>query len=116
MATTNGKTKRGRPRGSKHKLNSIILPVENDLLEEYILENKRQLMLHVVSAIEVGIKKNLEFIEVFKFEDTNFIVTISKQDYNENLNFLYEQFINLEFYEDCDRIIKVKEILEEKVL
>ena len=80
------------PKASKHKLYS--LPSNFNEMNKFIENNKIQMMEHVVSSIEYAIDKKLSFVELFCFNDSDFVVTLPKDQFKENLEKL-EQFFHL---------------------
>jgi hypothetical protein len=94
--------------GRKPKIKVYELPKNSDALEKFILKNKKNMLDHVLSCLEYAYKKNLDFVEVFKFKNTTFIVTVQKEEYVENINHLYSEYINLELYEECKKILEFK--------
>ena len=50
-------------------------------MNKFIEHNKIQMMEHVVSSIEYAIDKKLSFVELFSFNDSDFVVTFPKDQF-----------------------------------
>jgi hypothetical protein len=96
------------------KISKFELPSDNDKLEDFIKKNKNKMVLHSIKMLEYAVRTNLEFVEIFRFKNSNFIVTISKEEYKENVEFIFEQLLKDENYEFCDFTIKLKDKIYEK--
>lgn len=88
----------------KKKVTPFLLPKDNDVLDSYVCNHKFELMNHVVDCIEYALYKNLESVDIFMFTSTNYIVTINKDDYFDNIHNIYTYYINNEYYEYCNRL------------
>lgn len=73
------------------------------------------MMVQVLSSIDFAIKNGLQFVEVFHFKNSNFVITISKNNFKENLDHIYDCSLELENYEMCSKVIKLQNQLN-KVL
>lgn len=91
---------------------SMTLPADNIELEKYILNNKILLTEKALSSIEYGIKNNLPFIEVFDFENSDYVITILSKDFLLNINHIYNFYLESENYELCPRIVKLLSMLK----
>ena len=99
-------SKRGRP---KKKLPPFSLPCEYNALESYIESHKIELMERVLDCIEHAKRHKMKKVEVFKFDSSNYIVTLNEDDFLENLENIYEVYLNKEYYEYCNRVNKLLE-------
>ena len=83
------------------------LPSDNKKLTLYIKSNKISLMERVVDCVEFAIKHNLDFVEVFKFDNSDFIVTLKYEEFYENIQHIYNYYLETENYETCTRANKI---------
>jgi len=97
------------PKASKHKL--YTLPSNFNEMNKFIEVNKIQLMEHIVASIEYAIDKKLSFVELFSFNDSDFVVTLPKDQFKENLENVYQYYIEKEHYELCIRVKNVEQKL-----
>jgi hypothetical protein len=97
------------PKASKHKL--YLLPSNFNEMNSFIESKKVELMEHIVSSIEHAIDKKLDFIEVFSFKNTDFVVTLPIHQFKENLDNVYNFYIETERYELCLRVKTVEKKL-----
>ena len=91
------------------KFKKFVLPKDNDDLVKFIQSDKTKLTERVVDAIAFGIDNKLDLVEVFEFYDTNFVITLDKKLYLENLENIYAWYISSEKYELCSRIKPIKD-------
>jgi len=85
----------------------LKLPKKDEELKKFILNNKLSLLEHVLNSVEYSVSKDLDVVEVFSFSQTDFIVTLSRENFKENIEALYNVFLKLEKYELCGRIKKL---------
>lgn len=90
---------------------SFRMPSDFKLMDAYIGQNKDQMMEHIITMIEKGIKTNAPVIELFHFEGTNYCVTLIPREYRENLENIYKYYIQTEKYELCKRLKTVESLL-----
>ena len=88
-----------------------ILPSDNSELASFVKEYKIDMMSHVIKSIEYAIENNTPLAEVFQFKNSEFVITINKKDYLTNLNNIYEYFLQNEVYEYCDKIVRLRDII-----
>ncbi len=65
----------------------------------------------VLSSIEYALQEKLPVIEVFKFQKSNFVVTITFDTFLDNLKNIFDYYISTEKYELCKRV----KLLESKI-
>jgi len=94
------------PKASRYKL--YTLPCNFNEMNKFIEINKIQMMEHVVSSIEYAINKKLNFVEVFNFKNSDFVVTLPISQFKENLENVYNYYIEREHYELCIRVKSVE--------
>lgn len=68
----------------------------------------------VVSSIEFAVKHKLPIIEVFQFKDSRFVVTVSPKEFDSNLENIYNYYLDMEHYERCGRVAKLRDKLKNK--
>jgi hypothetical protein len=85
-----------------------VLPSGFDEMDSFIEKNKDVMTEQVVSSIEYALEKHIDIIEVFTFKDSNFVITLSYENFNQNLNNVYSYYIRAEKYEYCTRIKKLQ--------
>lgn len=91
---------------------SLTLPSDYDEMNDFIIQNKVKLTEKVVSSVQYALVNNLSSIEVFKFKNSDFIVVLEYSTFKDNINNIYEFYIESELYEFCDRVNKLKKLLE----
>jgi hypothetical protein len=96
------------------KFQSKVLPSEFKTMEEFVIKNKFKLTEQVVSSIEFALKNNLSNVEVFSFRNTDFIVVLNVSTFKENLENIYNYYINTEQYEFCERVSKLQKIINQQ--
>lgn len=94
------------PKAFRHKL--YTLPSNFNEMNKFIEVNKIQMMEHIVSSIEYAIDKKLSFVEIFSFKNSDFVVTLPKTQFKENLENVYSYYIEKEQYELCVRVKSVE--------
>jgi len=88
------------------------LPKRDDEMENYVLKNKTKIYHYIVSNIETAINKRWSAVEIFKFEETNFVVIINRRDFKENLQNAFDFSLENEHFEICAKAKKVLDKLE----
>lgn len=99
---------------TEKKLKCFFLPNVNSELEFYIIKNKEKLFKQVVDSIESAVALNKESIEVFYFKESNYFVSLKREDYLNNLQNSFIFFLSKKDPETCTRIKKLEDILLEK--
>jgi len=90
----------------------LMLPSDNKEMEDFIQKNKQYLMEQTLTSIEFAIDNKLPFVEVFKFNNSDFVITIAKKDYLLNVDHIYNSYLKTESYELCPRVIKLQSVLK----
>ena len=85
-----------------------VLPSGQKELQSFISKYKMDMTEQVISSIEFAIKHKLPLIEVFQFKGSKFVVTISPPEFKENLDNIYNYYLESEQYELCDRVVKLR--------
>mgnify|MGYP003336831545 CR=1 FL=1 len=97
---------------SRVKYKPFVLPSSYEELNNYVKTNKKELTQLVISSIEFALKNELPMIEVFNFKNSDFVVTLSHSEFRENINHIYNFYINEELYELCPRVKQVESLLD----
>jgi hypothetical protein len=92
----------------------LVLPSDNTLLENYVTKNKMLLMDKVISSIEYAVNNNLHIAEVFKFDKSDYVITVSRQQFKQNVERIYNFYVENEIYERCKRVAQLIKVLNEK--
>ena len=94
-------------KSTKKSLPIYSLPDNNEKLTLYVKSNKISLMERVIDCVEFAIKHNLDFVELFKFDNSDFIVTLKKDEFQQNVEHIYNYYLEIENYEMCTRTNKI---------
>ncbi len=97
-------------KASKYKI--YVLPSNFDEMERFIDSHRIEMTEQVVSSIEHALDKNLSFVEVFSFKNSDFIITIPLKSFKENLKNVFDYYIDSENYELCNRVKTIETQLE----
>lgn len=92
--------------------NVFVLPSDNNEMEQFIQKNKTHLTEQALTSIEYAILNKLPFVEVFKFNNSDFVITISAKDFLLNVDHIYNFYIETENYELCSRVVKLQSVLK----
>ena len=88
------------------------LPSDNDVMAAYIQKNKFRLTEKALSSIEYAVTNNLPFVEVFGFNNSDFIIAIAEKDYLLNVDHIYKFYLETEKYELCPRVVRLQTLLK----
>jgi hypothetical protein len=80
-------------------------------MEMFVAENKSVLTEQVVASIAYAIEKNLSNVEVFRFQNTDYIVVLNVETFKDNLDNIYNYYITTEQYEFCNRVVELQQKL-----
>jgi hypothetical protein len=89
-----------------------LLPSEFSEMDKFIENNKTIMTEQVISSIEYALEKKLQVVEVFKFKKSNFVITMSYETFQQNLENVYNYYIEMEKYELCGRVKKLEDKLK----
>lgn len=90
----------------------LELPKNNTDMEEFVLKNKQTMYNSVVANIEAAINNRWGAVEVFSFEESNFVVVINRADFKENLQNAFDYSLENEHFEICAKAKKVIDKLD----
>lgn len=99
---------------NKFKYKPLILPSDDEQLQAYIKNHRLVLLENVIESINHSIDKSLSVVEVFKFENSDFIVTLDRKNFLCNIKEIYDYCIENEHYELCNKIKKINVRLNNK--
>jgi hypothetical protein len=85
-----------------------ILPSDFNEMDKFIESHKTIMTEQVVASIEYALEKKLQVVEVFKFKSSDFVITLSYDSFQNNLENVYKYYIETEKYELCSRIKKLE--------
>jgi hypothetical protein len=105
-------TRRKKTKLTVKKNVPMVLPSDNKIMEAYIKRNKIRLTEQALSSIEYAVNNKLPFIEVFNFSNSNFIISISEKDYLQNVDHIYNFYLETEQYELCHRVVRLQTLLK----
>lgn len=94
---------------------AYVLPSDNEKLQAFISKYKVDMTEQVVSSIEFALNHKLPLIEVFQFKNSKFVVTVSTEEFDINLENIYNYYLETEKYELCKRIVQLREKLNKKL-
>ena len=102
-----------KKRGRK-KLEKFCLPSNDIILDQYIQTHKTEIQNHVLGCLEYAIKKDMDSVEVFQFHESPYTVNIPRDDFEENIQLIFDSFMNDEIYEHCMKPKMLIELLANK--
>lgn len=99
---------------SKLKPKPFCLPSDYTVLDGYIKSHKKELYHHTIKCLKYGIENKTENVSVFTFDKSKYSISISCEDYEDNIKYFYDMFLSNEWYELCSEITKIKKQHETK--
>ena len=94
------------------KIIPLVLPSDYDEMEQFIMKNKLKLSEQVVTSVSHAVDNDLQSVPVFHFEDSDFIVLLDNSTFVDNLDNIFNYYIETEQYEYCDRVVKLKQLIQ----
>ena len=86
----------------------MSLPFEYHEMESFIQKNKAKLMEQIVVSVQYALDNDYTSVEVFSFKNSDFIVILEWSDFKDNIDNIFEYYVQTEQYEYCDRLVKLK--------
>lgn len=80
-------------------------------MENYIIKNKTAMMEQVLDGVSHAISKKLKVVEIFKFTNSDFVITLSSDKFKENVDNILDYYLENEKYELCNRIKTIEKKL-----
>ena len=99
----------------KNKTNifeSYVLPSTDEELKTFVNVHKIDMMERVLYSIEYAIQNKLPIVELFQFKNSKFVITISEQEFEQNLDNIYKYYMENEIYELCPRAIQLQKLVK----
>lgn len=90
----------------------VELPVNPTDMENYVEKNRVAINEMLVNSLDYAVSKNFAGIEVFCFKDSNYVVVVSRKDFKENLQNIFDYSLKNEQFEICARAKKVMDVLD----
>ena len=78
-------------------------------MDGYLKFHKKELYEHIIDSLEYAISKDVTDITLFTFDQSKYTISLSSEDFKENIDFLYYLFLKNEHYEMCSKINKINE-------
>lgn len=85
----------------------LTLPSDDTLLKKFVFTKKAELTEQVIDSIEYAVDNQMEMVEVFVFEGSDFIVTLNRECFLENVENIYKFYVTKEKYELCNRVKRI---------
>lgn len=101
-------------RNSSNPPNHYVLPSDNQELQKFSRRYKVDMMEHITTSIEYAVINNMPLVEVFQFKNSDFVITVFEKDYLTNLDNIYDYYMKQEVYENCPRLVKLRQTIKEK--
>jgi hypothetical protein len=79
----------------------VELPTNMVDMENYVEQNRVEINNLLVDSFDYAVKKNFGGIEVFCFKDSNYVVLVSRKDFQENLQCIFDYSLKEEQFETC---------------
>jgi hypothetical protein len=92
------------------------LPSSYIVLNSYLQTHKKELFSHIIESLEYASTKNISDITIFTFDQSKYTISVSSEDFKENIDCLYQMFLENEQYELCSKINNLKEKYASKEL
>jgi hypothetical protein len=91
----------------------LTLPSNYEEMELFIKNNKVKLTEQIVLSVQYALSNGFSSVEVFNFEDSDFIVILDQSTFKDNIDNIFDYYIKSEQYEFCDRLVKLKKQIEQ---
>jgi hypothetical protein len=91
----------------------MSLPFEYDEMESFIQTYKDKLMEQIVLSVQYALDNDYPTVEVFSFKNSDFIVILTQSEFKDNIDNVFEYYVNTEQYEFCSRLVKLKKQIEQ---
>jgi alpha-glucosidase (family GH31 glycosyl hydrolase) len=92
---------------------ALTLPSDYEEMELFIKNNKVKLTEQIVLSVQYALSNGFSSVEVFNFEDSDFIVILDQSTFKDNIDNIFDFYVSTEQYEFCDRLVKLKQQLEQ---
>lgn len=88
-----------------------ILPSNNDEMRKFVTKFKVDMMERVVANIKFAIENKMDIVEIFTFKNSPFVVTISKKEFDTNLEHIEKFYVDKEMFELVEPVQKLRQLL-----
>jgi hypothetical protein len=85
----------------------LKLPSDDAELKIFLSKNKIKMMEQILDSIEYSIENNLSVVEIFSFKGSDFIVSLNRDRFLENVENIYKFYVDEERYELCNRVKRI---------
>lgn len=92
---------------------TLTLPSDYEEMEVFIQNNKVKLTEQIVLSVQYALSNGFSSVEVFHFQDSDFIVILDQSTFKDNIDNIFDYYIKTEQYEFCDRLVKLKKQIEQ---
>jgi hypothetical protein len=90
----------------------IELPTGSLAMEHYLNKYRRDINDTLIDSFDYAIKKRFNGIELFCFENSNYIIIVNDKDFRDNIQNIFDYSLKNEDYDICTRAKKVMELLD----
>jgi len=90
----------------------LVLPSDYDEMEKFIISNKVKLTEHIITSVHFAVVNNLQTIQLFSFDRSDFIVVLEYSSFKDNIENIYNFYLEKELYEFCKRVSQLKKLLD----
>lgn len=94
--------------------NPLVLPSVFDDLEKFIIKHKNHLCEQIISSVSHALQNDLSTIELFEFENSDYVVILNKDIFKSNLDNILGYYLETEQYEFCERVVGLQKLLIRK--
>lgn len=89
-----------------------VLPSPSEEMRTFVSKFKVDMMEHIVASIKFAVENKRDIVEVFQFSDSPFVVTISKKEFDSNLEHIEKFYTENQMFELCPRVEELREKLK----
>lgn len=89
-----------------------VLPSPSEEMRTFVSKFKVDMMEHIVSSIKFAVENRRDIVEVFQFSNSPFVVTISKKEFESNLEHIEKFYTDNQMYELCSRVEELRNKLK----
>jgi len=90
----------------------LVLPSDYDEMEKFIVSNKVKLTEHIITSVHYAVVNNLQTVKIFCFDRSDFIVVLEYSSFKDNVENIYNFYLEKELYEFCKRVSQLKKLLD----
>jgi hypothetical protein len=90
----------------------IELPTGSLAMEYYLDKYRRDINDTLIDSFDYAVKKRFGGIELFCFENSNYIIIVNDKDFRDNIQNIFDYSLKNEDYDICAKAKKVMELLD----